>query len=164
MTEIVLNCPRVVPIIGELVAAGMPEHVAVDQEREARSLAGTGNHPLIARHAQWRSPLGAMSLTTRLPKRGQCPQFTTAGAMSHFEFLEVAANQSRRHEKPNIPASTTQTTHASGLEPGSYQSAVNGAGEQPEDPYRYRPCHGLMLRAYRRIGEPSLADGTTLRP
>jgi len=58
VTEIVLDRPRVLPIIGELVAAGMSQHVAVDQERETRSLAGTGNHPLIARNAQWRIPLG----------------------------------------------------------------------------------------------------------
>jgi hypothetical protein len=58
VTEIVLNCPRVVPVIGELVAAGMPQHVAVDQERETRGLAGAGNHPLITRNAQWRIPLG----------------------------------------------------------------------------------------------------------
>src|SRR5262244_2926065 len=58
VTEIVLNCPRVVPVISELVAAGMPQHVAVDQERETISLAGSGNHPLIARNAQWRIPLG----------------------------------------------------------------------------------------------------------
>ena len=65
MTEIVLNCPRVVPVIGELVAAGMPQHVAVDRERETSSLAGTGNHPLIARNAQWRTPLGNKDVDAR---------------------------------------------------------------------------------------------------
>ena len=34
----------------------MPQHVAVDQEREPRSLTGSGDHPLIARNAQWRTP------------------------------------------------------------------------------------------------------------
>src|ERR1700747_2581352 len=58
VTEIVLNCPRVVPVIGELVAAGIPQHVAVNGERETSSLAGTGNHPLITRNAQWRIALG----------------------------------------------------------------------------------------------------------
>ena len=65
MTEIVLNCPRVVPVIGELVAAGMPQHVAVDQERETSRLAGTGNHPLIARNAQWRTPFGNEDVDAR---------------------------------------------------------------------------------------------------
>src|SRR6266478_8858283 len=65
VTEIMLNCPRVVPIIGELVAAGMPQHLAVDQERETSSLAGTGDHPLIARNAQWRTPFGNEDVDAR---------------------------------------------------------------------------------------------------
>src|SRR5262249_9627482 len=79
VTEIVLNCPRVVPVISELVAAGMPQHVAVDQERETISLAGSGNHPLIARNAQWRIPLGNEDVNARgLPlqpaQRAQLPR------------------------------------------------------------------------------------------
>jgi hypothetical protein len=46
VTEIMLDRPCVVPIIGELVAAGMSQHVGVDQERETRSLAGTGNRSI----------------------------------------------------------------------------------------------------------------------
>lgn len=32
VAQVVLNGPRIVPIIGELVAAGMPEHVGVNGE------------------------------------------------------------------------------------------------------------------------------------
>jgi hypothetical protein len=44
----------------------MPQHVAVDREQETSSLAGTGNHPLIARNAQWRTPLGNKDVDARI--------------------------------------------------------------------------------------------------
>jgi hypothetical protein len=39
MSEPVLNCPRVMPCIGQCVAAGVPQHVDVNLEREAGPLA-----------------------------------------------------------------------------------------------------------------------------
>ena len=47
MTEIVLNRPGVMAVVGQLVAAGMPQHVAVDQKREPCRLPGSGDHSLM---------------------------------------------------------------------------------------------------------------------
>jgi hypothetical protein len=57
VSEIPLDRPSVVPVIGELVAAGMTQHVAMDQEREGGSHARPRDHPLIACHAQRRAAL-----------------------------------------------------------------------------------------------------------
>jgi hypothetical protein len=46
VTEIVLDRPRVLAIVGELITAGMPQHVAENEEWEARGLAGPSNHAL----------------------------------------------------------------------------------------------------------------------
>ena len=51
VAEVVLDCPCVLAVIGELVAAGVAKHVTVDQEREACCPSGPGNHALIASHA-----------------------------------------------------------------------------------------------------------------
>ena len=55
--EVVLDCPGVLAIVCELVAAGVPQHVAVDREWEARGLASPRDHALIASHAQGRQAL-----------------------------------------------------------------------------------------------------------
>lgn len=43
MPQVLLNRPRVVPLIGKLVAGGVPEHVRMDGEGEFRELAGACN-------------------------------------------------------------------------------------------------------------------------
>ena len=50
MAEVVLNCARA--IVCELLTAAMAQHVRVDREREASSLAGPRHHALITGHAQ----------------------------------------------------------------------------------------------------------------
>ena len=52
VAKVVPDSPRVLAIVGQLVAAAVPQHVRVDEEREASGLARTGNHALIARNAQ----------------------------------------------------------------------------------------------------------------
>lgn len=58
MAEIMLDCPGVLPVVGELVAGAVPKHVAVDKEREAGSVRRAGHHALVAGHAQRRQALG----------------------------------------------------------------------------------------------------------
>ncbi len=48
VAEISLDGASVVAVIGELEAAGMPEHVGVNEEGEFRSHARPGNHALIS--------------------------------------------------------------------------------------------------------------------
>ena len=50
MPEIVLNGAGVLAVIGQLVAAGMAQHVAMHRERKASCLTGPCNHALIAGH------------------------------------------------------------------------------------------------------------------
>src|SRR5262245_24038946 len=49
--KVVLDCPGVLAIVCQLVAAGMPQHVAVNEEAEARGLASPRDHALIAGNA-----------------------------------------------------------------------------------------------------------------
>ena len=51
VAEVVLDCPCVLAIVCELVAAGMPQHVTVNEEGEARGLASPRDHALIAGNA-----------------------------------------------------------------------------------------------------------------
>jgi hypothetical protein len=52
VAQVVLDCAGVLAIVCELVAAGMPQHVTVNEEGEARGLANPRDHALIAGHAQ----------------------------------------------------------------------------------------------------------------
>ena len=51
MAQVVLDRPRILAIVGELVPAAMPQHVAGNQERKFRRLPGACHHPLISGHA-----------------------------------------------------------------------------------------------------------------
>jgi hypothetical protein len=53
----VLDGPRILAVIGELIAAAMPKHVAMDEEGKACGLARASHHTLIARHGERRSTL-----------------------------------------------------------------------------------------------------------
>ena len=55
MSQVPLDCPRVVAVIGELVAGRVPEHMAVDQKGEFGSTARPRDHPLISSNAEWRT-------------------------------------------------------------------------------------------------------------
>src|SRR5262252_10221921 len=54
VAKIVLDRSGVAPIVGQLVAARVAQHMAADLEREARRLASTRNHALVTCHAQGR--------------------------------------------------------------------------------------------------------------
>jgi hypothetical protein len=75
MAKVVLDSPRVLAVIGELVAARMAKHVAVDEEREARRFASPRNHALIACNTQGRQTLrnkhvNALGSLTLEPAKG----------------------------------------------------------------------------------------------
>ena len=56
--EVVLDCPRVAAIVGELVAAGMAQHVRMNLEREAGLDAKPSDHPTKAADGEWRPAFG----------------------------------------------------------------------------------------------------------
>jgi hypothetical protein len=58
VAQVVLNGARILSVIGELVARGVAQHVAMDKERKAGSLPSSGNHALITSHTEWRARNG----------------------------------------------------------------------------------------------------------
>jgi hypothetical protein len=62
VAEIVLDSASIVAIIGELVAACMPQHVAVDEEAKASSFTGPGDHALVAKRRRPGDPRPSTSL------------------------------------------------------------------------------------------------------
>src|SRR5262245_37541353 len=56
--KVVLDRPGVLAIVCELVAAGMAQHVAVNEEGEACGLASPRDHALIAGNAERRQAFG----------------------------------------------------------------------------------------------------------
>jgi hypothetical protein len=57
MAEIVRKAPRVLAIVGELVAGRVAEHVRVDREGELCGFAGSLNHPQEPSSGYWRTGL-----------------------------------------------------------------------------------------------------------
>src|SRR5262249_45635198 len=74
VAKIVLDRSGVPPIIGQLVAARVAQHMAADLEREARRLASARNHALVTCHAQGRYALGGEHVAPRLPLALQAAQ------------------------------------------------------------------------------------------
>jgi hypothetical protein len=95
----------------------MPQHVAVDQERETSSLAGTGNHPLIARNAQWRTPLGNKDVDARgFPLQpAQCSQLPR-GQWLPSAYTALGAPHMQRRGLP-VDVIPTQAHKLAGAQP-----------------------------------------------
>ena len=74
MAKIVLDRPGVPPIVGQLVAARVTQHMAADLEREARRLSSPRNHALVTCHAQGCQALGGEHVEPRLPLPLQAAQ------------------------------------------------------------------------------------------
>src|SRR5262245_7024393 len=74
VAKIVLDRSSVPPIVGQLVAARVAQHMAADLEREARRLASARNHALVTCHAQGRQALGGEHVKPRLPLPLQAAQ------------------------------------------------------------------------------------------
>src|SRR5262249_31621662 len=72
--KVMLNRSGVPPIVGQLAAARVAQHVAADLEREARRLASARNHALVTCHAQGRHALGGEHVAPRLPLPLQAAQ------------------------------------------------------------------------------------------
>ena len=50
MAKVRLDGAGILTISGQLEAAPVPQHVAVDQKAKSRDLGSPSHHPLIARH------------------------------------------------------------------------------------------------------------------
>src|SRR5215813_7254680 len=96
-------------------SAGRGVHLAL-ADRKAAS-AGEHHRP---------TPIGGSFHRPRAPTI--CESFARGvwpARWAHFEFLEGAANQSRRHEKANIPASMPQRSQVSQKGPYPYAGTVS---------------------------------------
>ena len=58
VAHVVLKGSGVMPIVGKLVAGGVPEHMRVDRERELCGFSGPGNYFQESRRSRWTAPLG----------------------------------------------------------------------------------------------------------
>src|SRR5262245_4776007 len=74
VAKIVLDRSGVPPIVGQLVAARVAQHMAADLEPEACRLANARNHALVTCHAQGRQALGGEHVEPRLPLPLQAAQ------------------------------------------------------------------------------------------
>ena len=76
MAEPVLQRPRIMPCIRQSVAAGMPEHVAVNREGKAGTLANALDQPINGVGRERAAPLGREDEATvgKLPAQlPECP-------------------------------------------------------------------------------------------
>jgi len=76
MAKVMLNGSGIVAVVGELVAAGMAQHVAVNEKGEPGSLPGPGNHALISGRAEGSTALGHEHIRSR---RSSSPAAAAAG-------------------------------------------------------------------------------------
>src|SRR5262245_49234815 len=108
MPEIGLDRPRILAVIGKLVAGRVPQHVAMDQEAELGGSPGPGDHALIASDAQRRAALADEHIRGRgnaLPlEPPQCPDFLAANRMdAGFPTFGTAYMQSAMGQVEIIP-------------------------------------------------------------
>src|SRR5215831_10121727 len=74
VAKIVLDRSGVPPIVGQLVAARVAQHMAADLKREARRLASAHNHALVTSHAQGCQALRGEHVAPGLPLPLQAAQ------------------------------------------------------------------------------------------
>ena len=58
MAQPILDCSRVVACVGQCIAAGVPQHVNVNLEREAGALANALDQPIDGIGGEWGATLG----------------------------------------------------------------------------------------------------------
>ena len=100
MAKIVVDRPGVPPIVGQLVAARVTQHMAADLEREARRLSSPRNHPLVTCHAQGCQALGGEHVEPRLSLPLQAAQGAEFAVFQQSDFVQAGGFMSYG---PNIP-------------------------------------------------------------
>jgi len=64
MTKPILNCPRIVPCIGQRVTAGVPQHVNVDLKWKAGALANALDQAIDGIRGEWGTALSLEHIAT----------------------------------------------------------------------------------------------------
>src|SRR6516165_9182074 len=88
--EPVLDRAGVDAVIGELVAAGMPQHVEMHRKRNTRSLADDLDQPVDRIRREWRAALRGEDIAAvrvLLSKRRQHAELVAAGGMNGWLAL-----------------------------------------------------------------------------
>ena len=103
MAEVMLNSSRVLSVISELVAAAVPQHVAVQQEAEPRCFTGTRNHALVA--SKLRSSGTIRSIAQAIGGKGSYGSPLSTGPISlpTTATHRFPSKSSRDRYKTNIP-------------------------------------------------------------
>ena len=94
----VLDRAGVDAVIGELVAAGMPQHVEMHRKRNARPLADDLDQPVDRIRREWRAALAGddiAAVRVFLSKRRQHAEFVAADRMDGWLALLGPANMQR---------------------------------------------------------------------
>jgi hypothetical protein len=74
MAKPILERPRIMPRIGQGIAAGMPEHVTVNQEGKAGALTDALYQPIDGVWCEWAAPFGRKDEATVRELPAQLPQ------------------------------------------------------------------------------------------
>ena len=112
MTKPQLNAPRIVPRIGQRVAAGVPQHVEVDGgERQAGTLADTLHKQIDSIRAEWPVALGGTHRDDRggPTRRGiHCDKLTQARCRYQVALDTPSASHGRIADIDGLATSTSR--------------------------------------------------------
>lgn len=170
MPEVMLNGPGVLPVVGELVASGVPEHVRVYWEFQSRFHASPGNHLTNRARRQWPPALARKNvgrvrvIPLELP---QCPKFRPVQRMgAGVAVLQPLHMEQCLVEIKLVPPEGDQFTDPQGVAVGDQN---DGAVSESMPPDLFRRLddalnlsRGQKLTAPAlRIGHPARGNGPT---
>ena len=115
MAKIVLDRPGIPPIVRQLVAARVTQHMAADLEREARRLSSPRDHAPVTGHAQGCQALGGEHVEPRLPLRAP-PRHPAGSSFSFGRSFELHSRNLIAPESTSLHAHGARTTRGAALE------------------------------------------------
>ena len=77
VAEVLLDCPRIVSVVCQLVPAGMAQHMGVHREGNPRQLTSPRDDLADIRGRHWPLALTRKDIGAVLAKFSQCPQLRT---------------------------------------------------------------------------------------
>jgi hypothetical protein len=119
VTKVMLERPRIVPLVGQLVAAGVPEHVRVHREGQIGLQSCTGDKLADVARRHWAATLGDKQvgavgpLTSKLAQR---PQFgTTQGVRRGHTLLQALDRKKAGFQVKLLPTQADSLTDAQSM-------------------------------------------------
>ena len=117
MTEVGLQGPRVVPLVGQRITAGVPEHVRVRLEGELRLDPYPLNHAGKAGRGEWRATLGReherrLRVLLPLQPAQRTQLIALIGWVAGLALFDATDGQGGTIEVDLVPAQVHQLGHA----------------------------------------------------